>query len=64
MKLYPLLPLIFIAAYTFVAISILIDQPKTAATAIAVLAGFLVLYFIAIRRGGHSPKEIVEEAEL
>lgn len=46
-KLYPLLPLIFIAAYIFVAISIFIDSPKTALTALAVLAGFVILYFIS-----------------
>jgi APA family basic amino acid/polyamine antiporter len=47
MKLYPLLPLIFIAAYTFVAISIAIDKPNTALTATGVLAAFMVLYFVA-----------------
>lgn len=46
-KLYPLLPLIFITAYIFVAISIFIDSPKTALTALAVLAGFVILYFIS-----------------
>lgn len=44
--LYPLLPLIFIAAYIFVAISIFVDRPATALTALAVLAGFTILYFI------------------
>jgi APA family basic amino acid/polyamine antiporter len=44
--LYPLLPLIFISAYIFVAISIFIDRPATALTALAVLAGFTILYFI------------------
>jgi APA family basic amino acid/polyamine antiporter len=47
MKLYPLLPLIFIAAYIFVAISIMIDKPNTALTAIGVLAAFMVIYFVA-----------------
>ncbi|MCW3107110.1 MAG: serine/threonine protein kinase [Segetibacter sp.] len=47
MKLYPLLPLIFITAYVFVAISIFIDSPATALTALAVLAGFIILYFIS-----------------
>lgn len=45
-KLYPLLPLIFITAYIFVAISIFIDSPKTALTALTVLAGFTIVYFI------------------
>ena len=50
MKLYPILPLVFIAAYIFVAISIMVDTPKTALTAIAVLAGFIALYFVFIHR--------------
>jgi basic amino acid/polyamine antiporter, APA family len=45
MKLFPVLPVIFIAAYTFVAISITIDKPMTAITGIATLAGFMILYF-------------------
>lgn len=46
MKLYPLLPLIFICAYVFVGISIAIDQPMTALTGIIVLAAFMAIYFI------------------
>ncbi|MFM9910532.1 MAG: APC family permease [Chitinophagaceae bacterium] len=46
MKLYPLLPVVFIAAYTFVAISIAIDDYKTALTGIAVLGAFMVIYFV------------------
>ena len=46
MKLFPLMPVIFIAAYTFVGISIAIDQPKTALTGIGVLAAFMLIYFI------------------
>jgi APA family basic amino acid/polyamine antiporter len=45
-KMYPLIPLIFIGAYIFVACSIAIDKPSTALTCICVLAGFIVLYFI------------------
>ena len=45
MKLYPILPIIFIAAYTFVGISIAIDQPMTALTGVGVLAAFMILYF-------------------
>lgn len=45
MKLYPLLPLIFIAAYTFVAISLLITQTKLCIIGLAVLAGFIGIYF-------------------
>jgi APA family basic amino acid/polyamine antiporter len=46
MKLYPLLPLIFIAAYIFVGISIAFDTPRLALIATGVFAAFLLLYFI------------------
>lgn len=46
MKLYPLLPLIFIAAYLFVAISIFLDTPNTALIGIVVLLAFIGLFFI------------------
>lgn len=46
MKLYPLLPLIFIAAYSFVAISLLINETKLSLIGLGVLAGFIGLYFI------------------
>lgn len=46
MRLYPLLPLIFMAAYCFVGISIAIQTPYTALTGILVLAAFMVIYFI------------------
>jgi len=45
MKLYPLLPLIFIIAYIFIGIMIAVDQPALALIGIAVLAAFLVIYF-------------------
>ncbi|HTF27575.1 MAG TPA: APC family permease [Flavitalea sp.] len=54
MKLYPLLPLIFIAAYTFVAISIAIDNYRTALTGLAVLAGFVIIYFATRRSSGRT----------
>ena len=50
MKLYPLLPLIFIAAYTFVGISIAADYKNNnyaALTGLAVLATFMIIYFLA-----------------
>lgn len=47
MKLYPLLPLIFIAAYTFVGVSLFITETKTSLIALAVLAAFMAIYFIA-----------------
>ena len=45
MKLYPLLPVIFISSYIFVAISIAADSYKTALIAAAVFTAFLILYF-------------------
>ncbi len=50
MKLYPLLPIIFICAYIFVAISIAIQTPSTAVTGIIVLAAFIILYFIVHKK--------------
>jgi len=50
MKLYPLMPIIFIAAYLFVAISIAIADPKAALTGVGVLAAFVVIYFVAHRK--------------
>lgn len=46
MKWYPLLPLIFIAAYVFVAISLLITETKLSLIGIAVLLAFIGLYFV------------------
>ncbi len=46
MKLYPLMPVLFIAAYVFVAISIFIDKPNTALTGLGILGVFIALYFI------------------
>jgi APA family basic amino acid/polyamine antiporter len=50
MKLYPLLTLIFMAAYSFVAISIALDyknNQNAALVGISVLAFFIAVYFIA-----------------
>ncbi len=52
MKLYPLLPLVFIAAYIFVGISIWINTPNLAWTGIAVFAAFLIIYFLVTRGKG------------
>lgn len=49
MKLYPLLPLIFIAAYSFVGISIAINTPYTALTGVLVLIAFMIIYFVTHR---------------
>ena len=49
MKLYPLLPAIFIAAYTFVGISIAADYKNNnyaALTGLLVLVAFMIIYFI------------------
>lgn len=46
MKLYPLQPIIFIAAYIFVCISIIINKPMTALIGVSVLSGFMLLYFL------------------
>ncbi|TDQ08767.1 APC family permease [Pedobacter metabolipauper] len=48
MRLYPLLPLIFIAAYLFVALSIYSDDPKAAINGLIIFAGFIVIYFISV----------------
>lgn len=53
MKLFPLLPLVFIAAYVFVCISIILNTPMIALTGTCVLAGFMLLYFITA--GRHRP---------
>jgi APA family basic amino acid/polyamine antiporter len=50
MKLYPLQPLVFIAAYIFVGFSIFINQPATALTGLTVLATFIILYFMTKKR--------------
>jgi len=46
MKLYPLLPLIFMATYGFVGISIFISSWQTAVTGLGVLAAFMIIYFL------------------
>ncbi|HEY2648313.1 MAG TPA: APC family permease [Puia sp.] len=50
MKLYPLLPVIFITAYSFVAISIALDTPWTALTALIVMGFFILIYFLSAKR--------------
>lgn len=46
MKLFPLMPLIFMAAYVFVGISIAIADPGAAATGLVLLVFFTGLYFL------------------
>ena len=50
MKLFPLLPIIFMSAYLFVGTSIAIADPKAALIGIGVLAVFILMYFIAKRK--------------
>ncbi len=45
MKGYPLQPLVFIATYSFVAISLLINETKISLIGLAVLATFIIIYF-------------------
>lgn len=52
MKLYPLQPLVFIAAYIFLAVSIVRDKPKTAGIGILVLLCFMLIYFVSKRIAG------------
>ncbi len=58
MKLFPVAPLIFIAAYTFVGISIAISDTKAALTGIGVLAAFVLIYFV-FNHGKQNKKEMV-----
>ncbi len=50
MKLFPILPLIFIATYLFVGVSIAIQTPDTALVGILVLGAFVLLYFATTKR--------------
>lgn len=45
--LYPVLPTIFIAAYTFVAFSIYADDPDAALNGLYIFVGFLAVYFVS-----------------
>jgi basic amino acid/polyamine antiporter, APA family len=46
MKLYPLLPIIFITAYSFVGISLLVSETKLSLIGLGVLAAFIIIYFL------------------
>ncbi len=46
MKLFPLLPVIFIGTYLFVGISIAVNTPKAAWVSLVIFTVFFVLYFI------------------
>jgi APA family basic amino acid/polyamine antiporter len=49
MRLFPLIPLLFMLAYVFVCASITIDSPKVALTGFCVLVGSILLYFAIIK---------------
>jgi len=49
MKLYPLLPLIFIIAYVFVGTVIAISDPMYAVIGVSVFVAFLLIYFATTR---------------
>lgn len=51
MRLYPILPIIFILAYIFVGTVIAITNPEYAVTGISVLTVFIILYFIFRKKG-------------
>ncbi len=55
MKFFPLMPVIFMLAYLFVAGSITIADPKAAFTGVAVLAVFVILYFVLNRKKKDNP---------
>ena len=46
MNLFPLLPLIFITSYAFVAISIFVDKPNTGLLGLGILTAFIIFYFV------------------
>ncbi len=50
MKLFPVLPIIFMSAYLFVGTSIAIDDPSAALTGVGVLAAFVLIYFLLHRK--------------
>jgi APA family basic amino acid/polyamine antiporter len=50
MRLFPLLPLLFMAAYCFLGVSIFLQTPYTALLGIGVLAAFIIIYFIFRQR--------------
>jgi basic amino acid/polyamine antiporter, APA family len=47
MKLFPLLPIIFMLTYGFVATAIFIDKPYTGLLGVGILLAFIVIYFVA-----------------
>ncbi|WP_316821641.1 APC family permease [Pedobacter gandavensis] len=56
MKLYPLLPLIFIAAYSFVGISIYVNDSEAGRNGLLIFAGFILIYFLNVFLRKGKPK--------
>jgi APA family basic amino acid/polyamine antiporter len=56
MKWYPLQPLIFIAAYVFIAISLMVNETKLSLTGLSALAVFIILYFL-LNRGARTQQK-------
>jgi APA family basic amino acid/polyamine antiporter len=54
MRLFPLMPVIFMLAYLFVAGSITVADPRAALTGVAVLSAFILLYFVLAKLNKHS----------
>lgn len=50
MKLFPLLPILFMSAYLFVGTSIAIADPTAAIIGVGVLAAFVIIYFVAHKK--------------
>lgn len=59
MKLYPLMPLVFIAAYIFVGTSIAFNTPDLALVGTAVFTAFLLIYFLVMntKKKRHVPSQ-------
>jgi APA family basic amino acid/polyamine antiporter len=64
MRLYPLLPLIFIAAYVFVAISLLITETELSLIGLGVLTGFVILFFLLRKVGARGGDTEAERRDL
>ena len=50
MKLFPMLPILFMSAYLFVGTSIAIADPTAAIIGVGVLAAFVIIYFVAHKK--------------
>ena len=57
MKWYPLQPLVFIAAYAFIAISLMINETKLSVIGLSALTGFILLYFLLNRSASSAVKK-------